>query len=245
MSKANIHHCYHCGKPTNKKPSPTRASGISDKVFCDRKCYDIHRREKWEKGGFTCKCCGKYIAKPRNDKSRKFCSMECRSLEAANRALTTCAICGIQFTAIKFSKRKLGGHFLQRDTKRKMCSPECVAENFRTNEDRKRKISESERGEKHHNWQGGGKRRGYRGVDWPIIAEKVRKRAGYKCEHCGISQEECGRKLDVNHIEPFHQHRNKTQANKLSNLEALCKSCHMKAEWKWRKENPLQYAIKM
>lgn len=244
MSQTNIHHCNRCGKLVKRSLSTKRNGKKADRIFCSRLCYDTTREEDWKSRGINCENCGKRVEKS-GGINKKFCSIECRSLEAANRALTICAICGIQFTAIKFSKRKLGGYFLQRDTKRKMCSPECVAENFRTNEDRKRKISESERGEKHHNWQGGGKRRGYRGVDWPIIAEKVRKRAGYKCEHCGISQEDCGRKLDVNHIEPFHQHRNKTQANKLSNLEALCKSCHMKTEWKWRKENPLQYVIKM
>jgi len=169
--------------------------------------------------------------------------MKCRSLLAAKKALTTCKVCGACFTAIKWTKRKTG-FGLTRDKNRKTCSSECHHMFYRIDEERKRKISESERGEKHHNWQGGGKRRGYRGAGWNEIAEKVRRRAGYKCEHCGKTQEECGRRLDVNHIEPFHQSRNKTHANRLSNLEALCKSCHMKTEWKWRRQNNIQYAIK-
>jgi len=170
--------------------------------------------------------------------------MECRSLLAAKNAVTTCVVCGAYFTAIKWNKRKFG-FGLSRDKTRKVCSPECHHMFYRIDEERKRKISESERGEKHHNWRGGTHRMGGRGAGWTVIAEKVRKRAGYKCEHCGKAQDECGRKLDVNHIEPFHQSRNKTHANRLSNLEALCKSCHMKTEWKWRKENPVQSVLNL
>jgi|TARA_R100000027_G_scaffold67691_1_gene67872 hypothetical protein len=244
MSKTNIHHCHHCGKPTSKTPNVnTRTGLVSDKVFCGRECYDLHRVSIWKSKGFNCKCCGKRVEKARNQ-NNKFCSMECRSQDAINRSLVECLVCKVKFSAIAWNKRKDGTLRLVRHTSRKVCSPECHHMFYRTDEERKRKIGESERGDKHHNWQGGGTRRGYRGVEWPRIAERVRKRAGYKCEHCGIPQEECGRKLDVNHIEPFHQHRNKTQANRMSNLEALCKSCHMKAEWKWRKENQMQYAIK-
>lgn len=95
----------------------------------------------------------------------------------------------------------------------------------------------------HPNWQGGGKRRGYRGSGWQRIAESVRVMAGRKCEHCGLDESDNGRRLDVNHIVPFHQSKNKSQANKTSNLEALCRSCHMLADAKWRKENPIQVVI--
>jgi hypothetical protein len=49
--------------------------------------------------------------------------------------------------------------------------------------------------------------------------------------------------LNVNHKTPFHQHTNKTTANRLSNLEALCKSCHTKEDWKWRKTHPIQLGM--
>ena len=39
-----------------------------------------------------------------------------------------------------------------------------------------------------------------------------------------------GRRLDVNHKERFHNHQNAKSANRPSNLEALCRSCHAKAD---------------
>jgi hypothetical protein len=50
-------------------------------------------------------------------------------------------------------------------------------------------------------------------------------------------------RLNVNHKTPFHQHTKKAAANRASNLEALCKPCHTKADWKWRKENPIQTTL--
>ena len=243
MCKSNIHNCFRCGNEVNRALSKKRNGEKSERIFCSRSCYDEQRINDRKSTAKSCKNCGKVLDVPGVCKSRKYCSMECRSLFAAKNAVITCVVCGAYFTAIKWNKRKTG-FGLTRDKTRKTCSSECHHMFYRIDEERKRKISQSERGSKHHNWQGGGKRRGYRGVDWNSIAEKVRRRAGYKCEHCGKTQEECGRKLDVNHIEPFHQSKNKTNANRLSNLEALCKSCHMKTEWKWRRENNIQYAIK-
>ncbi|NID14378.1 HNH endonuclease [Luteibacter yeojuensis] len=75
----------------------------------------------------------------------------------------------------------------------------------------------------------------------------ARNRAGRCCEHCHMSeaehQEKFKMRLNVNHKEPFHQHANKSLANRLSNLEALCKSCHTRADWKWRKEHPMQAVL--
>lgn len=52
------------------------------------------------------------------------------------------------------------------------------------------------------------------------LREQVRFRDGYKCQVCGMSQLENGRQLDCHHID--YNKRN----NILSNLIALCRSCH-------------------
>lgn len=244
MCKSNIHHCDHCGKEYVRKPSKKRDGSPTDRAFCSRPCYDEQRRMEWTAKAPECKSCGNRIERPSLRKGTVFCSKQCRDDLAAKNSHTKCIVCKTEFCAVKFSKKSGGGYYIQRDKFRKVCSKACTIEFFKTDEARKKKISESERGSKHHNWQGGGKSRGYRGSDWLAIAEKVREAAGYKCERCGKPQEDCGRKLDVNHKEPFHQHKNKKQANKMSNLEALCKSCHMKTEWEWRKSNPIQHAIR-
>jgi len=128
-----------------------------------------------------------------------------------------------------------------KDKSRKTCSSECVSYLMKTDEERKLKTAHHK--ENHPNWKGGSSRSGGRGAGWLKIAEKCRDLHGRVCKICGKTEEENGRKLDVNHIIPFHQHKNKTQANKQSNLEALCKACHTAADWKWRKENPTQYLL--
>jgi len=57
------------------------------------------------------------------------------------------------------------------------------------------------------------------------LKEQVRFRDKYKCQICGCSQLENGRQLDVHHID-YHK-----KNNKLNNLIALCKSCHMKTNY--------------
>jgi 5-methylcytosine-specific restriction endonuclease McrA len=58
----------------------------------------------------------------------------------------------------------------------------------------------------------------------------TRKRDGYRCQHCGKTQKQNGRSLDVHHIRPFRLFDNYTDANELDNLISLCMSCHGKAE---------------
>jgi 5-methylcytosine-specific restriction endonuclease McrA len=112
---------------------------------------------------------------------------------------------------------------------------------------RKEKISIAFRASNHPNWQGGSHYGKTRGPGWTRIAERCRELHNRTCKHCGMTEKESKAKgwwrLQVNHIIPFHQWRNKEAANKQSNLEALCKSCHTKADWKWRKENAVQMTL--
>lgn len=89
----------------------------------------------------------------------------------------------------------------------------------------------------HPRWKGGDMI-GYRGPNWRKQSASARKRDGYHCQHCRISEKKVGRLLDVHHIEPFRnfsyipgENENYLQANELSNLITLCTSCHMRAEW--------------
>jgi hypothetical protein len=130
------------------------------------------------------------------------------------------------------------------------CSPECWREWIKNNPERKEKISAAFTGSKHPNWQGGAQmgNRGYRGPGWGGIRRKALALAGYMCKQCGISNADHlrnhGSSLEINHIRPFWQFQGDNEkANRQSNLEALCKSCHTKADWEFRKKCQIQHIL--
>lgn len=63
------------------------------------------------------------------------------------------------------------------------------------------------------------------GEEWDVVRKKTLKNANYKCQKCGEKK-----KLDIHHIVPFAINGNN------NNLIALCRSCHQKVEWKFRKK---------
>jgi hypothetical protein len=82
-------------------------------------------------------------------------------------------------------------------------------------------------GENSTSWRGGSDPN--RGAGWLKLAETIRERDGYECRRCGKSQEENGRKLDVDHIRPWRSCPSVAVANDPSNLVSLCHLCH---KWK-------------
>lgn len=234
--------CANCGNDVTKKCRATDRKGDYCKVgFCNRSCYDEYRIKDRKANAKPCRNCGNKMDKPSTAKSTEYCSMTCKNEFHIRKCITECKVCGVVFSAIKWRRDKSGLVIgIIKDSTRKVCSPECHHMNYRIDEQRKKKISAAFKGENHPNWMGGTHKMGGRGHHWLAIAESVRDRAGRRCEHCGMSEEENGRRLDVNHIIPFHQHKNKTKANSPSNLEALCRSCHTTADWKYRKDNPMQ-----
>jgi len=89
-------------------------------------------------------------------------------------------------------------------------------------------------GEEHPNWEGGSDYQ-YYGPSWPKQRVKALERAGYECEHTGITQKQHKKKygmgLHVHHITPFSEYglENHRQANRLSNLRVL--SCSQHTIW--------------
>lgn len=233
MCKTTIQQCEHCSNFFEVTPSKP------NKRFCSRSCYDGSRTKIIEDRASICKNCSKKIIKHGNRK-RMYCSNECRSGLAIKRCFTKCGICGSEFSAIKWNFIN-GVPTLKREAHKKYCSRHCISEAMRTNEDRKEKTKHV--GKNHPNWKGGSGRHGSRGPGWSKIAERCRDIHGRVCKKCGKTEKENGRKLDVNHIIPFHQHRNKTAANRQSNLEALCMACHTSADWQYRKLNPTQILL--
>jgi len=66
------------------------------------------------------------------------------------------------------------------------------------------------------------------GPNWAAQRNQVRARDGYRCQMCGAP--ETDRAHDVHHKIPFRTFASYVQANQLSNLVTLCRSCHGRAE---------------
>lgn len=101
-------------------------------------------------------------------------------------------------------------------------------------QERNKKIGLANKGEKCTFWVDGRSYIRYPrlyGDDWDMIREIVYKRDEYKCQNCGISQEESKLPLDIHHIIPFRISKN----NNLINLITLCRKCHMTQEYKIKK----------
>ncbi|MEM7348373.1 MAG: Zn-binding domain-containing protein, partial [Chloroflexota bacterium] len=66
------------------------------------------------------------------------------------------------------------------------------------------------------------------GPNWQKQRNKARARDGYRCQICGTPEQ--GRSHDVHHKVPFRTFTTYQEANQLSNLTTLCRSCHHRAE---------------
>lgn len=234
-TRAVKHPCENCGSMFVPQ---------SGARFCSRNCYDDSRRKEClAKYSGTCACCGKSYTRNYYPTygAGKFCSEACRIRYKKPKPIS-CINCGVEFSPIY-----AGNGRIVAVSSRKTCSDECLSEFYKKDPARKYKISVAMSGSSHPNWQGGSHRIGYRGAGWVKLAESIRDRDGRACKKCGMTEEESilkgwGR-LQVNHKKPFHQFRNKTHANRPSNLEALCKSCHTITDWQWRSSNSVQMTL--
>lgn len=242
------HTCFFCKKEFDNKSFSTRRDGSkSDKKFCSRSCYDNYRSAITKNVYGNCGYCNKELTKNLTGSyASKYCSWDCRIL-ARRASPKKCICCGTVFTPITF--RKSTGKYISVNS-RHTCSKECNLKWISKNEERKKKISLAFSGSNHPNWQGGApaSNRGYRGAGWSRIRKKVLERDNYQCLKCGITEMDhklkTGSGLEVNHKIPIWQFSgNNSKANNLNNLETLCKSCHMKTEWQYRKNNPMQKVI--
>ncbi len=236
--KMHSNTCSHCGNHFRSKDEK------GDLCFCNRECYDKFREKIRESRKKDCAACGKSFMFTPASSDRQFCTNHCRKM-AAKAKPRHCKGCGGYFTPVKYVPST--GRYITASSNI-TCSTKCRSDVISRNEDRKKKISAAFSGEKHPNWRGGSGsvRRGYRGHGWLKTAERARKRDGYSCQNCGIAQDqhlkENNSKLEVHHIIPFRQNTTKS-GNKLSNLITLCKSCHVKADWEYRKNNKVQMVL--
>lgn len=222
--------CANCGVEVERIPSKCRDGSAADKVFCNRGCYDAMRTGLRALRLKPCQNCGIQFVQ---DGDAKFCSDVCS--KAAKKAKpVNCVNCECLFTAIYLQPRT--NKYISKNGV-KTCSATCDRAWISNNEDRKRKIGDAFRGDKHPNWQGGKSQlnnTSNRGPNWAKKRIEALKRDGFKCVDCGMSNEECltkwARGLDVDHVVPFHNFNNYKKANALGNLESRCASCHRTKE---------------
>ena len=191
-----------------------------DKISCGKR-DKLHRaNEKVNKVKIKCDCCGKEFEKSisnynRNlrDKRKNFCSQQCMGESYKNRITLKCSECGKEF------QRAMSGY--DPSNKHYFCSKECQAKN----------TDYILSGEEHYNYINGDTCY-RRGKGWSKARKETRKRDNYTCQHCGITEEELDKQLDVHHIKPYRLFDSYEKANLLTNLISLCPSCHHKEEQK-------------
>lgn len=223
--------CAHCGKQVEKRASDLRGK-TGDKLFCDMDCF-----RAWEattKMNVHCAECGKEFERYKHHAEKQehqFCSTRCQGAWFGRMRtgekhptwrddlMVVCDQCGTEFR--QHSKAKI----------------ERNNYNFCTRKCKETWSSIHQTGENNPNWRGG--HADYYGPNWHRQARAARKRDGYRCQCCGITQKNGRRSFDVHHIVPFRtfgyirdKNNNYEQANDLSNLITLCQQCHAKAEAK-------------
>lgn len=114
-----------------------------------------------------------------------------------------CIQCGKDFTVSRSRSNAATARF---------CGTECWYEWIR------------EDPERHPAWTGG--YQPYYGGNWRKVARQVRERDGNRCQMCGKPPK--NQALEVHHIRAFKSFERWQDANVLSNLVTLCKSCHAK-----------------
>lgn len=174
-----------------------------------------------KKSIFTCKWCKKEFQEW-TYRQPTFCSNQCRSEYAAiqpkiksrkpeSYITKNCTICGKPYTVHKiFVEKRISNY----------CSKDCRAEFF----------SKSRKGKNNPNYVHGNSQSDY-GDNWLRQSRKAKNRDNHTCQICGY--ESGGNKyLDVHHIVPFVRFgiEKYKEANHLTNLITLCRSCHAKVE---------------
>lgn len=193
--------------------------------FCSTKCMGKYRSKhirgerasrKSPRVKVSCCNCGKIFDKTPyriSLVSNHYCSHKCRS--EYGRIKVACSNCGKPISRHASKDKYIENHYCNRD-----CFHEW--------------MSKHQTGENNPNFKGGPN---YYGPNWRRQRRSARKRDGYRCQSCGVTEKKLGRELDVHHIKPFKsfcctkENGNYKKANELTNLISLCPTCHKAAEW--------------
>jgi hypothetical protein len=154
-----------------------------------------------------CPTCENSFTVYRSLDDQKYCSRRCDPHYQKPRVKLVCENCGGQFEERPCRIRA------------RFCKDACKID-F---------LAKTFSGSKSPHWTGGGV--GYYGPNWKRQRRRARRRDGNKCIECGEPRKK--RNLVVAHIVPFREFGlgRYLEANDLSNLMTLCRSCHLKFDW--------------
>jgi len=176
------------------------------KILRDKRGRFVKGTIPWNKNKITLKChyCGRnYSVSPYYVPTSKYCSRDCMYKARRKRVTLKCKWCGKEFK-IKPSKAKAG---------RKYCSKICHD-----------KATLFKKGEQHPLWNEGSSFAPYPPEFTDKLKLKIKKRDGFRCSLCQLSEEESIKKFGV----PLHIHHINYDKfdNSESNLITLCVCCH-------------------
>jgi hypothetical protein len=147
----------------------------------------------------------------------KTCSEPCRwkhySRVRGGLGQGTCEGCGEEFRVSRYHIRH----------GRRFCTDQCRLKWF---------AMQTPTGKQNPFWKGG-KSAEYYGPSWRAARRAAWARDKETCKRCGKTSEQLGYRPVVHHKLPFRQFgvERHLEANQLDNLECLCRSCHLRAEW--------------
>lgn len=201
--------CSNCGDAVWKEQNEIERS---DNNFCSNSCNNEFQENK-----ITTKCdnCENEI-KHRPSNSRRFCDASCFGEYMSKKVERNCSNCDNIVKLVPAYSNKYENTFCDKN-----CMGEWMSENslFATDENPNLKDG----------------RYGDFGSNWLEVRDKVIEKFDNTCAHCGMGKESNGRNMSVHHIKPRSEFINSDEhkveeSNKMSNLVALCRGCHMKAE---------------
>lgn len=205
----------------------------SDPTECCSKTCARRLLNKDKHVTFNCDQCGEKVTRKLSDYTSKgqtthFCSRRCFGLWQSDhtpdhiatrrncREQRTCKECGEQFDIVPSAmRRKNEGSF---------CSNVCKGKYYA--QTKVPHLKPAACGSLNVNWKGGHIK--YYGPSWREQRRQARKRDGYTCCRCFITEIDLCKELDVHHIDPFRTFglARHEEANHLDNLISLCNYCH-------------------
>jgi len=228
--------CCQCGKDFHAPPSKAKRN---IRNYCSKKCQST-------KPIMTCEQCGKKYETQRawiRQSKHHFCSMKCKGLWYRGKRLYTFTPEHKQlFREIQLAKTELNewrrNHLKKLHEARigmtleEVCGPERAAAIKEQKRqawlgDKNPAYGSKQSGKKNHNWKGGKSFQPYDSAFNEQLKQLIRKRDGYECKLCGMTQEEhittANARLTIHHIDYDKQ-------NSIpSNLICLCRDCNSRA----------------
>lgn len=214
--------CAYCDDTDEKQPSEVENAQYN---YCSQDCHYAHKQERysgngnprWNSKPVDCEACGTTVYRPKHKRERYYRAY-CSDCFGEATVSIECEWCG--------ESRDVWPSLVDRS---RFCSTRCVG----------RWLSRTRTGESHPRWRPG-KRPEYYGPNWFEQRGKALNRDQRRCRDCGITEPDHivkhGEGLTAHHLTPFRHFElddgsfDYESANRLENLVAVCRVCHMARE---------------